>query len=88
MAQNDAATDTTEVPPPGFVLPGVRCALEMVIVGFAVLWVGLPAANPFYTGFVYVVALSAMMVVFFWALNQQMETWIARARRGVAATER
>jgi len=81
MARSDAATDTTEVPPPDFVWPGVRCALEMALVGFAILYVGLPAGNPYHLGFVLVVALVAMTVVLFWALNQQMEAWIARARR-------
>lgn len=72
-------TDTTEVPPPDFVVPAVRCALEMVLVGAIILYVGLPAGNPYYLGFV--VAIIAMVTVLFWALNRQMEAWIARARR-------
>lgn len=76
-----AQSDTTEVPPPGFVVPGVRCALEMALVGFVILYVGLPASNVFYTGAVVVVAMVTMTVVLFWALNRQMEAWIARARR-------
>jgi len=74
-------SDTTEVPPPGFVLPGVRCALEMALVGFVILYVGLPSSNVFYTGAVVVAAMMTMTVILFWSLNRQMEAWIARARR-------
>jgi hypothetical protein len=80
MARRDT-TDTTEVPPPGFVVPGVRCALEMLLVGAAVLFVGLPTTNAFYLGTVIVLAVVSMVVVLFWCLNRQMEAWIARARR-------
>jgi hypothetical protein len=73
--------DTTEVPPPDFVVPGVRCALEMALVGFVILYLGLPSSNVFYTGAVVIVAMMTMTVVLFWALNRQMEAWIARARR-------
>lgn len=77
----DATTDTTEVPPPDFVVPAVRCALEMVLVGAIILYVGLPTTNAFYLGLVIVLAVVAMVTVLFWALNRQMEAWIARARR-------
>jgi len=73
--------DTTEVPPPDFVVPGVRCALEMALVGFVILYLGLPTSNAFYAGGVVVLALITMTVVLFWALNRQMEAWISRARR-------
>lgn len=73
--------DTTEVPPPDFIVPGVRCALEMALVGFVILYLGLPTSNTFYAGAVVVLALITMTVVLFWALNRQMEAWIARARR-------
>ena len=73
--------DTTEVPPPDFVVPGVRCALEMALVGFVILYLGLPTSNVFYAGAVVVLALITMTVVLFWALNRQMEAWISRARR-------
>lgn len=80
MARRDAS-DTTEVPPPDFLVPGVRCALEMLLVGAAVLFVGLPTTNAFYLGAVVVLAVVSMVVVLFWSLNRQMEAWIARARR-------
>lgn len=76
-----ATEDTTEIPPPGFVLPGIRCALEMLLVGALVLFVGLPATNPFYLGAVVILTVISMTVVLFWCLNRQMEAWIARARR-------
>lgn len=74
-------TDTTEVPPPDFVVPAVRCALEMVLVAAIILYVGLPTSNAFYLGFVVVLTVVAMVAVLFWSLNRQMEAWIARARR-------
>ncbi|WP_302080176.1 hypothetical protein [Salinibaculum rarum] len=74
-------TDTTEVPPPDFIGPAIRCALEMLLVGALVLVVGLPTTNAFYLGLVIVLAVVAMVTVLFWSLNQQMEAWIARARR-------
>ena len=77
----DSQSNTTEVPPPDFLVPGVRCALEMLLAGALVLIVGLPASNVFYLGAVVVVAVVVMTVVLFWSLNQQMEAWIARARR-------
>jgi hypothetical protein len=77
----DERSDTTEVPPPDFLVPGVRCALEMLLVGGIVLIVGLPTENPYYMGAIVVTAVVLMTVVLFWSLNQQMEAWIARARR-------
>ncbi|MHB9286633.1 hypothetical protein ACKVMT_06290 [Halobacteriales archaeon Cl-PHB] len=82
-----ATSDTTEVPPPDFIWPGIRCALEMALVGFVILYVGLPATNVYYVGAVVVLALVAMVVVLFWALNRQMEAWIARARRTGAPSD-
>lgn len=73
--------DTTEVPPPDFLVPGIRCALEMALVGIVVLYLGLPTSNVYYAGAVVVLAMITMTVVLFWALNRQMEAWIARARR-------
>mgnify|MGYP000501254076 CR=1 FL=1 len=78
---SDTQSDTTEVPPPGFILPGIRCALEMLLVGATILIVGLPTSNAFYLGGVVVIAVVVMTVILFWSLNQQMEAWIARARR-------
>jgi hypothetical protein len=75
------STDTTEVPPPDFIGPAVRCALEMVLVAAIILFAGLPASNPFFLGLILVVTVMAMVTVLFWSLNRQMEAWIARARR-------
>ncbi|WP_340101151.1 hypothetical protein [Salinibaculum salinum] len=74
-------TDTTEVPPPDFLGPAVRCALEMLLVASLILFVGLPTTNAFFLGLIIVLAVVAMVTVLFWSLNQQMEAWIARARR-------
>jgi hypothetical protein len=75
------AEDTTSIDPPGFIVPGVRCALEMLLVGGLVLYVGLPATNTVYLGTVVVAAVVSMTVVLFWCLNRQIERWVARARR-------
>jgi hypothetical protein len=74
-------TDTTEVPPPDFLGPAVRCALEMLLVAGLILFAGLPTTNAFFLGLIIVLAVVAMVTVLFWSLNQQMEAWIARARR-------
>lgn len=75
------ASDTSAVEPPGFIVPGIRCALEMLLVGALLLYVGLPATNRFYFGMVVVLAVVSMTVVLFWSLNRQMEAWIAWARQ-------
>jgi hypothetical protein len=75
------ASDTTEVPPPDFLGPAIRCALEMLLVGAIILFVGLPTSNAFFLGLTIVLAVVAMVAILFWSLNQQMEAWIARARR-------
>lgn len=80
MATNDQ-TDTTEVPPPDFLVPGIRTALEMLLVAGLIFNLGLPTRNDFYFGILVVVTVVAVTVVLFWSLNQQMEAWIARARR-------
>jgi hypothetical protein len=80
MSSEDA-TDTTDIDPPGFVVPGIRCGLEMALVAALVLYVGLPATNRIYLGAVAVLTLVSVTVVLFWCLNRQMEAWIARARR-------
>lgn len=80
MTTEDVA-DTTDIDPPGFVLPGIRCALEMVLVGALLLYVGLPATNRLYLGAVVVLTVVSVTVVLFWCLNRQIEAWIARARR-------
>lgn len=70
------------VEPPDFIVPGIRCALEMVIVGAIVLFVGLPATNGVYEGLIVVIAVVCMVVVLFWGINRQIEAWIVRVRRG------
>lgn len=88
VATDMATEETTEIPPPAFVGPGIRCALEMFMVGALILLVGLPATNPFYVGGVVVLALISMTVVLFWCINRQVEIWIARARHsGHSPTE-
>ena len=81
MATRDKAVDTSQVPTPDFLLPGIRCALEMALVGVLVLFLGFPTSSALYAGLVVVLAVVAMVVVLFWSLNRQMEVWIARARR-------
>jgi hypothetical protein len=68
--------------PPGFVVPGVRCALEMVLVAGIMLLLGLPAPNPIYRAIVVALTVVAVTVVLFWCLNRQVDAWIAYARRG------
>jgi hypothetical protein len=86
MTIEDVA-DTTDIDPPGFVLPGIRCALEMVLVGALLLYVGLPTTNRLYLGAVVVLTVVSVTVVLFWCLNRQIEAWIARARRQGRRTE-
>ena len=69
-----------EVPPPGFLLPGIRCALEMVMVGSIVGLLGLPASSALSLGVVMITMLVAMVVVLFWCLNKHMAEWIRRAQ--------
>lgn len=69
-----------EVPPPGFLLPSIRCALEMVIVGSIVGLLGLPASSALSLGIVMIAMLVSMVVVLFWCLNQHMAEWIRRAQ--------
>lgn len=76
----DTGEDET-IPPPDVFLPAVRCGVEMVLVGSIVALVGLPADTTVMTGFVVLVAVVAMLVVLFYCVNQQMATWIRRARK-------
>lgn len=69
-----------EVPPPGFIVPGIRCALEMVIVGSIVGLLGLPATSALSLGIVLIAMLVSMVVVLFWCLNNHMAEWIRRAQ--------
>ena len=69
-----------EVPSPGFLFPGVRCALEMALVGTVVALIGLPTSNAFHLGVVLLAALVSMVVVLFWCLNRHVAEWIRRAQ--------
>jgi hypothetical protein len=68
------------VPAPGYVIPAVRCALEMILVACIIGLLGLPAENPLILGIVLLSMLVAMVVVLFWSLNQHMAEWIRRAQ--------
>lgn len=63
---------------PGFLLPGIRCGVEMGLAGSLVLLVGLPTENELYFGVVVMLAVVVMVVVLFWALNRQMARWLGR----------
>jgi len=79
------ATDrgqSSGVEPPGFVVAGARCAMEMLLVAAILLVVGLPATNTIYLAVVVALTVVAVTVVLFWCLNRQVDAWIARARRG------
>ncbi len=77
MAKNASGSET---PSPGFVLPGLRAGVEMALVGIIVALVGLPAREPLVLGVVLLVALLAMTVVLFWAMNRHMRKWIRYAQ--------
>lgn len=72
---------TAAVAEPDFLLPGIRCGVEMVLAGGLVLLVGLPAENVVYFGAVVTLAVVVMVVVLFWALNRQMEQWVRASRQ-------
>jgi len=74
--------------PPGFVGPGIRCAVEMLTVAGIMLLVGLPASNTVYRGLVVALTVVSVTVVLFWCLNRQMEARIAHARRQGRASAR
>lgn len=72
--------DERDVPPPDFLVPGIRCALEMVIVGSIVGLIGLPASTALHLGVVMIAMLVSMVVVLFWCLNRHVAEWIRRAQ--------
>lgn len=74
----DRAGDS--LPRPGFILPGIRTALEMALVATIIALFGLPAEDPLVLGVVLVAALVGMTVVLFWALNRHMRRWIRYAQ--------
>ncbi|PSP61129.1 hypothetical protein BRC76_06830 [Halobacteriales archaeon QH_8_67_36] len=73
-------TSGNSLPSPGFVLPGIRTALEMALVATVIALVGLPAADPLVLGVVLLTALVGMVVVLFWALNRHMRRWVRYAQ--------
>jgi len=75
---DDATGDS--LPSPGFVLPGIRTAVEMALVGIIIGLVGLPTEDPLVLGVVLLAALVGMIVVLFWALNRHMRRWIRYAQ--------
>ena len=76
------AEDTSgdSLPSPGFILPGIRTALEMALVATIIALFGLPTEDPLVLGVVVVTALVGMVVVLFWALNRHMRRWIRYAQ--------
>lgn len=75
-----ADTSQDSLSSPGFVLPGIRTALEMALVGIIVGLIGLPATEPLILGVVLLSALIAMVVVLFWAMNRHTRRWIRYAQ--------
>jgi len=69
------------IPSPDYIVPAIRCGLEMALVGSIVMLFGLPAGSTLMTGVVLLVALMAMLVVLFYCLNRQMAEWIRRAQK-------
>lgn len=82
MASDETdATGSGDVPPPDYFVPALRCGLEMALVGAVVALLGLPASSTLMTGVVLLATMLAMLVVFFYCLNQQMAEWIRRAQK-------
>lgn len=77
---DELPAEDRDVPSPGFLVPGVRCGLEMAIVGLIVALVGLPASSALHLGVVLLAALVSMVVVLFWCLNRHVAEWIRRAQ--------
>lgn len=80
MSSGETADQSREVPPPHFLLPGFRTALEMALVGLIVALIGLPVSDPMSRGLVLLTGLVAMVIVLFWGINRQMAEWIRRAQ--------
>ena len=80
MSSDGNEQGSREVPPPHFLVPGARTALEMALVGLIVALIGLPADDALSRGLVLLTGLSAMVIVLFWAINRQMAEWIRRAQ--------
>jgi len=74
------AGDSDDMPSPGFVLPGIRTAVEMALVATIIGLYGLPTTDPLVLGVVLLTALVGMVVVLFWGLNRHMRRWIRYAQ--------
>jgi ABC-type multidrug transport system fused ATPase/permease subunit len=68
------------VPNPGFLLPGIRTAVEMALVATIIGLFGLPTEDTFVLAVVLLAALVGMVVVLFWAMNRHMRRWIRYAQ--------
>lgn len=79
-SRDELSAEEREVSPPDFLVPGIRCGLEMAMVGMIVALVGLPATNALYLGVVILAVLVSMVVVLFWCLNRHVAEWIRRAQ--------
>lgn len=77
---DELPVERREVPAPDYLVPAVRCGLEMVMVGSIVALVGLPAPNALILGVVLIAAFVSMIVVLFWCLNRHVAEWIRRAQ--------
>lgn len=77
---HDGTAESQEVPAPHFLVPGIRTALEMALVGLIVALIGLPATDALSRGLVLLTGLVAMVIVLFWAINKQMAEWVRRAQ--------
>jgi hypothetical protein len=78
--QDELQGERRDVPEPDFLIPGFRCAMEMVIVGSIIGLVGLPAESALALGLVMIAMLVSMVLVLFWALNKHVAEWIRRAQ--------
>ena len=74
------STSGDSLPSPGFILPGIRTAVEMALVATIIGLFGLPTEDPLVLGVVLLTALVGMIVVLFWALNRHMRRWIRYAQ--------
>lgn len=80
MPTDDELAADDDVPAPDYLVPGIRCALEMAVVGLTVALIGLPASDPLHLAVVFLATLVAMVVVLFWCLNRHVAEWIRRAQ--------
>ncbi|MFC7072121.1 hypothetical protein ACFQJ7_04435 [Halovenus rubra] len=80
QSRTDGANTSVSDDKPDFLIPGVRCGIEMVLAGGLIVLVGLPAENDIYFGGVITLAIIVMVTILFWGINRQIEQWIAAAQ--------